>query len=561
LWRQISSLPRARLEFSLVVVVSVVAGLTEAALLAVVAQAAVAISTTTDSAQGDAVGLRQLSHLSVPALLLIGFGLAVVRLVAQVVNSWLPAKLGTDLQVSLRSRVLQAFLIASWEAKTELPAGRLQEVSTTLVDRAAGSVSLLATGLASAINFLALVVSAFLIGPIIALITGVTALVLSLAVRPLMRRTKSTAVEYTDAHAAYADATNEVNQLGQEFLVFDAITPGIERIERHSEAVRRPLLRRSFLMAVMPATYQSLALVVVLGGLAAVYAFGSAHLAALGAVALLLIRSFAYSQQAQAVYQQFNDLAPASDVVEDLIARFVEHPAPQGTTRVASLSALALAGVEFSYPGREGVLRDISFQVEAGEAIGIVGPSGAGKSTLLQLLLRLRVPSAGEYLINGTSSRDCRYDDWWKLVGYVPQDTQLLSGTVAENIRFLRPDVSDAEVETAARAAHLHEEILRLPQGYDTPLSSRAAALSGGQRQRLCLARALAGSPGLIILDEPTSSLDMHSEELIQQSLRELRGSTTLVVVAHRPSTLTLCDRILRLENGRLVADERTAPV
>jgi ABC-type multidrug transport system fused ATPase/permease subunit len=136
----------------------------------------------------------------------------------------------------------------------------------------------------------------------------------------------------------------------------------------------------------------------------------------------------------------------------------------------------------------------------------------------------------------------------------VPQSPQLIWGTVAENIRFFRPEISDAEVEQAARRAHIHDEILSWPEGYRTVVGPRASAVSGGQRQRVCLARALAGNPDVLILDEPTSALDVRSEQAVQESLAEVKEDVLLFLVAHRLSTLSICDRVMVIVDGRLQA-------
>src|SRR5262249_17350111 len=163
-----------------------------------------------------------------------------------------------------------------------------------------------------------------------------------------------------------------------------------------------------------------------------------------------------------------------------------------------------------------------SFTVAKGEVIGVVGPSGAGKSTLVQLLLRLREPTTGKMLTDGHDVRELSLDDWYRRFTFVPQEARLFSGTVGDNIRFFREDVDQAAIELAAKRAHLHEEIMAWPDAYDTPVGERGGQLSGGQRQRLCIARALADDPDVIVLDEPTSSLDIRSDALIRETLAEL---------------------------------------
>jgi ATP-binding cassette, subfamily B, bacterial len=172
---------------------------------------------------------------------------------------------------------------------------------------------------------------------------------------------------------------------------------------------------------------------------------------------------------------------------------------------------------------------------------------------LVQILLGLRTQTSGRYLINGTPADQFDRRDWHRLVAYVPQNPQLLHATVTENIRFLR-DIDDEAVRHAARLAGIDNEIMAWPDGYETVIGPRANAISGGQQQRICLARALAARPQMLVLDEPTSALDPHSELLIRESLHGLRHELTLFVVAHRLSTLDLCERIMVILDGRLEA-------
>jgi ATP-binding cassette subfamily B protein len=169
------------------------------------------------------------------------------------------------------------------------------------------------------------------------------------------------------------------------------------------------------------------------------------------------------------------------------------------------------------------------------------------------VLLRLRTPTNGHYLVNGREAEEFARLDWFARVAYLPQDPQLVAGSVSENIRFFRPGIDEAAIVAAARAAGIHDEICSWVAGYDTIIGQRADAVSGGQRQRLCLARALVGLPEILVLDEPTAALDAHSEALVHQSLERLKGQITLVIVAHRSSILTLCDRSITLDTIRMV--------
>jgi ATP-binding cassette, subfamily B, bacterial len=198
------------------------------------------------------------------------------------------------------------------------------------------------------------------------------------------------------------------------------------------------------------------------------------------------------------------------------------------------------------------VLRDISFTIAPNEIIGIVGPSGAGKSTLVQLLLGLRDPDEGRIMAADRDISTFDRTEWARKVTFVPQAAHLIAGTIAENVAFLRDDVAQEDVERAARLAHLHDDISGFPEGYQRQVGPHGGHLSGGQQQRLCIARALVEHPDVLILDEPTSALDVRSEHLVRTTLLGLKDRMTVIVIAHRLSTLTICDRIMVIKDGEL---------
>jgi ATP-binding cassette subfamily B protein/subfamily B ATP-binding cassette protein MsbA len=210
--------------------------------------------------------------------------------------------------------------------------------------------------------------------------------------------------------------------------------------------------------------------------------------------------------------------------------------------------------VSFAYSDDRQILRDISFSASPGEVVALVGLTGAGKSTLASLIPRFFEPTAGRVLIDGVDVSQYRLRSLRERIALVLQDAVLFGGTIADNIRYGRLEATDAEVEQAARAAHAHEFIVRLSQGYDTPLAEAGGSLSGGERQRLSIARALLKNAPILILDEPTSSLDALSEEAVFAALRKLREGRTTVVIAHRLSTIRDANRILVLHEGRIAA-------
>ena len=240
-------------------------------------------------------------------------------------------------------------------------------------------------------------------------------------------------------------------------------------------------------------------------------------------------------------------LAAESPVREP--AQALPLPAPAGG------SSLAMRGVTFHYPSRpeQAALRGLTLDVAPGQTVALVGASGAGKTTLFQLLLRLYDPQAGEIALDGVPIHQLRLAELRQRIGIVPQDAVIFSANAMENIRYGRPEASDAEVLAAAQAAFADEFIRTLPEGYHTFLGERGVRLSGGQRQRIAIARALLKNPPLLLLDEATSALDAHSERMVQAALEAaMRGRTTLVI-AHRLATVQRADRIVVLDHGQVV--------
>jgi ATP-binding cassette subfamily B protein len=191
--------------------------------------------------------------------------------------------------------------------------------------------------------------------------------------------------------------------------------------------------------------------------------------------------------------------------------------------------------------------------VRPGEKVAIVGPSGAGKSTIFHLLLRFYDPRGGAISLDGVPVQSADPRDFRARIALVPQESTVFAASARENIRFGRPDATDAEVERAAELAHAAEFIRRLPEGFDTPLGERGVTLSGGQRQRIAIARAILRDAPLLLLDEATSALDAESETLVQTALEELMRHRTTLVIAHRLATVLSCDRILVMDQGRIV--------
>jgi len=216
---------------------------------------------------------------------------------------------------------------------------------------------------------------------------------------------------------------------------------------------------------------------------------------------------------------------------------------------------ISYRNVAFSYPTRQdiAVLKDISFNIASGEKIALVGPSGAGKSTIVQLLMRFYELSSGSISIDGRNINDINLTQLRQNIGIVPQEVLLFGGSIRENIAYGRPDATDEQIIAAARKANAYDFIQSFPEGLDTLVGERGIKLSGGQRQRIAIARAILKNPAILILDEATSSLDSESEKLVQAAMDELMKDRTSIIIAHRLSTIRKADKILVIEQGRIV--------
>jgi ABC-type multidrug transport system ATPase subunit/Ser/Thr protein kinase RdoA (MazF antagonist) len=237
---------------------------------------------------------------------------------------------------------------------------------------------------------------------------------------------------------------------------------------------------------------------------------------------------------------------------------FTDSPHARPLERAAG--AVEFRGVSFAYEQRHRVLDEVSFNVAPGTRVGIAGTTGAGKTTLVSLLTRFYDPSAGQILLDGVDLRDYKLADLRSQFAIVLQEPVLFSTSIAENIAYARPDAGDADIVAAARAAGAHDFIAALPDGYDTPVGERGVRLSGGERQRIALARAFLKDAPILILDEPTSSVDVRTEEQILESMKLLMRGRTAFMIAHRTSTLEICDVRIEVDDGRLAGDSVEAP-
>ncbi|QPC85809.1 ATP-binding cassette domain-containing protein [Mesorhizobium sp. NBSH29] len=324
------------------------------------------------------------------------------------------------------------------------------------------------------------------------------------------------------------------------------------------EAARQSVFARSFL------TF--FAIFTIFSSVVAVLWFGSRDVLAgtlsPGTLGQFLLYSVFAAGALGALSEVWGELSQAAGAAERLSELLQEEPAIAAPVHPVALpeparGAVAFENVSFSYPVRpdRAAVEGLSFSVNPGETVAIVGPSGAGKSTIFSLLLRYYDPESGKVMLDGVDIRKADPEAVRGRIAIVPQDVTIFAATAAENIGFGRPGATQAEIETAARDALADEFILRLSDGYATQVGEKGVTLSGGQRQRVAIARAILRNAPLLLLDEATSALDAESETLVQKALERLMGARTTIVIAHRLATVLKADRILVLDDGRIVEE------
>jgi ATP-binding cassette subfamily B protein len=472
--------------------------------------------------------------------------------------SWLGERVIADIRARVYQRVLAMDLTFFEVTRTGEVLSRLT-TDTTLVQSMAGvNISITLRSLLNLVGALVLmaITSAKLMGVMVVLIP--------LVMLPLFAVGRKVRALSRDAQDRVADSSGQAGETLNAMQTIQAFTLEALQARRYAEAVElgfAAALRRNKVRALLTATGTALAMAAItfvlwLGAHAVLN-----HEMTGGQFSQFLIYAVLASGSVGALSEQWGEVQRAAGAMERLVELMHAQPAIAAPTQPQPLparvhGAVRFEALRFNYPSRpeQPSLNDVTLDIAPGETVAIVGPSGAGKSTMLQLMLRFYDPQAGRILVDGIDIAGVDPLALRRQIGFVPQETMLFAASARENIRYGRPDASDAEVEAAAVAAAADGFIRKLPQGYDSFLGERGTRLSGGQRQRIAIARAILKDPPVLLLDEATSSLDAESEQLIQQALDGLMGSRTTVIVAHRLATVLKADRIVVMDAGHIVA-------
>ena len=492
------------------------------------------------------------------ALFGVGAALGLFSALRFYMVTWLGERVTADLRNAVYAHVVKQSPQFFETTQTGEVLSRLT-TDTTLVQTVVGSS--LSMGLRNAVMGIGAMTMLIITNPyVMSQVLGILVLVVLPSIffgRRIRKLSRASQDRVADSSAIAAEVLNAIpvvqsfTQEAREAKRFDESTE-----KAFGTAISRTRMRSALVGFIITATFGALLWGLYQGTQAVARGeITAGHLGQTVVYVIILVSGVAVLAE---VYGDLLRAAGATERLMELLATQspIKSPArPTALPAVQRGSSLALHAVSFRYPSRptQAALSHFTLDIQPGETVALVGPSGAGKSTVFQLLLRFYDVTDGTVSIDGVSVKDLALDDLRGRIGIVPQDSVIFSANAMENIRYGRPQASDAEVIAAASAAFAHDFISALPEGYQTFLGERGVRLSGGQRQRISIARAMLKNPPLLLLDEATSALDAESERMVQAALETAMKDRTTLVIAHRLSTVQRADRIVVMEAGEIV--------
>ena len=459
----------------------------------------------------------------------------------------------------LREKVLQSFFNTEWPFSSSHPQGKVVNLLTTECARAGIALAHELQGVATALQIMVFVTLSFIISWKLVLITAPFAIFSLLVVRPFVKQARALGERNKTLNQAlgtlsvdYLRGLKILRATASTNIVTDRISARCRDLFDVNVRSELNTTQIYFIIQALPI----LLIVVVLGmahellGLSATFVMG---------FLLFLARIAPRAAQFQQAYQSYLLVSPAIRVVDAFITasrEAEESTHPDGPQFSELKHGVKFDAVSYHFnDGDEKALHDVSLAINRNQFIALVGSSGAGKSTMTELLIGLRRPTEGRVLVDETDLVELDLNSWRRRVGYVAQDTVLFNDTLRNNLLFFAPGASEENLRWAMQISHLDEVVADLPEGLETQVGESGVRFSGGQRQRIALARALVAKPELLILDEATSALDNESERYIQDALESIRHTMTIVVIAHRLSTVRKADRIYVMEAGEVIEE------
>lgn len=487
------------------------------------------------------------------------FGLFILRAVSVVVFGYIRGWINADFLGKESEDIMQRTLQSSWSFSRKQEMGTMHNTLVRDVQQTGGLLGATVQVIQSFSGFLMYFLVAMNISAVMTLYAVGGGVILLFVLWPLIRHTENIGQQTSGVEKRFAQFLSE-HIVGMKSIKAAGVeNSAIKNGAAHIRLLRHLSIRQSLVGTVSTSFFQPFAIVLVVLLFFLTYHTPGFNIISFTASLYLIQKIFTYIESGQNAIQSVSGLLPyAKNLAELKHSLQVHRESSGGTMPFVFNRELSFREVSFGYDGGKPIISKLNFSIRAGETLGLIGPSGAGKTSIADLLLRLFKPDHGVLLLDGVPSDSISLEEWRAHIGYVSQDVFLLNGTIEENIRFYNKTLTIEDIELASKQANIYDFIIGLPEGFQTRTGDRGVMLSGGQRQRIALARSLAGKPALIILDEATSALDSVSEKLVRESIRDLRGSATVLIITHRLNTIEHADRLLVLNHGRIV--ERGTP-
>lgn len=512
-------------------------------------------------------GFLQINY-SLKYLFIFVCGLLMFRVVVLLLANYIKIKIATAYQEKTRGELFKLTAEANWQYLLEQKLGHLETILVTNVNYGSYLLQSISDSLMMMASLFVFLLVAINISWFITLITVALGGLIFFIFKPFLYKIRVLSRENEIINRRTAHHINE-NILGMKTIkVMSASSKIIDKAKEYFNILRNLTVKTSFLSIATNALVQPIGLIFVFIIFAISYKSGAFNFAALAAIIYLIQRAFAYVQQLQTTLYSMTVSASYVDKMLEYRDEAIKNKEiDNGRDNFKFADNLEFKNIGFYYNQGKQILDKVSFSIKKGEMVGLIGPSGSGKTTIVDIILRLFNPTKGEILLDGSNINKIDINQWRKKIGYVSQDIFLKNDTIANNIKFYNDSITNEEMKTAAKMANIYDFIQNCPDKFETIIGERGLLLSVGQRQRIVIARILARQPEILILDEATSALDNESEVQIQQVIENLKNKVTVLLIAHRLSTVMNCTKLLVLQNGEikeqgspkeLLADEKS---
>ena len=479
--------------------------------------------------------------------------LLIFRVLVLLLTNYIKIKITTVYQEETRGELFKFTAEANWQYLLKQKLGHLETILVTNVNQGSNLLQSISDSLILTASLFVFLLVAINISWLITLITVALGGLVFFILKPFVYKIRSLSRENEKINRETAHHINE-NILGMKTIkAMSSSSKIIDKAKEYFRILRNLSIRTSFLTIATNALIQPIGLIFVFIIFAVSYKTGAFNFASLAAIMYLIQRAFTYFQQLQTTIYSMTISASYVDRMLEYRDEVIKNKEMNtGQDKFKFIDKLELKNLDFYYNHDKQILNKVSFSIGKGEMVGLIGPSGGGKTTIVDIILRLFNPTKGEISLDGKNINEIDINQWRKKIGCVSQDTFLKNDTIANNIKFYNDSITYEEMKIAAKMANIYDFIQNCPDKFATVIGERGLLLSVGQRQRIVIARILARHPEILILDEATSALDNESEVRIQEVIENLKNKVTVLLIAHRLSTVMNCTKLLVLQDGKV---------